>query len=60
MRTTDSIISQINNNELDERLLEIYVDNSLIEEQKARYIKALNSLKSRIKPIHPRAISPTH
>ena len=45
MRTTDSIISQINNNELDERLLEIYVDNSLIEEQKARYIKALNNFK---------------
>lgn len=45
MRTTDSIISQISNNELDDRLLEIYVDSSLIEGQKARYIKALNNFK---------------
>jgi len=43
---TNELISKIKNNELDEKLADIYVDEALIVSQKERYIKAVEKFVS--------------
>lgn len=43
MESTKSIISKIQSGDFDDRLLDIYVDENVLEYQKERYVKAIKS-----------------
>lgn len=45
MEKVETFINRLKSGELDERLIDIYVDSNLVEGQKARYIEALNNFK---------------
>ena len=45
MKKVETFINRLKSGELDERLIDIYVDSNLVEGQKARYIEALNNFK---------------
>jgi len=46
MKLTKDIITEINEGKFDERLLDIYVDDSMLSYQKDRYIKAIEKFES--------------
>ncbi len=45
MITTKQLIEEINNGALDERLLDIYIDEAKLEYQKGRYVKAVGKFE---------------